>query len=69
MTVSPASRRSDREERGILGHVVTEASEQTELLLQLVFLPERQTVKILDGHPKNAEELLLREVSLQAGEV
>lgn len=60
---SPAARTPP----GILGREVAEASEQTELFLQLVLLPEGQAVKVLDGHPEDAEELLLGQMSLQAG--
>lgn len=54
-----------QEEQGIVGDAVPAASEKTDFLLQGVPLPEREEVELLDGHPENTEELLLREVSLQ----
>lgn len=41
-----------------------ELSEEADFLLQLISLPHRQKVKVLNGHSKNAEELLFRKVSL-----
>lgn len=55
-----------REEQGLLGRVVPGRSEETDFLLQLVPLPEGQAVKVLDGHPEDAEELVLGQMSLQA---
>lgn len=49
--------------------VVPATSEETDLLLQVVPLPEREAVELLDGHPENAVELLLGEMSLQSGSV
>ncbi len=54
-----------QEEQGIVGDAVQAASEETDFPLQVVSLPNRKLVKLLDGHPKNTEELLLREVPLQ----
>ncbi len=51
-----------------MGHAVPAASEETDFLLQVVPLPERKVVELLDGHPENTEKLLLREVSLQGRE-
>lgn len=48
--------------RGTLGRA---ASEETDLFFQVVPLPEGEAIELLDGHPENAEELLLREVPLQ----
>lgn len=48
-----------------MGDAVPPASEETEFLLKVVPLPQREAVELLDGHPENTEELLLREVSLQ----
>lgn len=41
-----------------------ELSEEADFLLQLISLPHGQKVKVLNGHSKNAEELLFRKVSL-----
>ena len=56
-----------RKSRGIVGDAVPVASEETHPLLQVVSLPDGETVELLDGHPENTEELLLREVSLRGG--
>lgn len=47
------------------GTVRRAASEETDPFFQVVPLPEGEAIKLLDGHPENAEELLLREVPLQ----
>lgn len=57
-----------REEQGIVGVAVPAASEEAHLLLQVVPLPERQGVELLDGHPEDTEELLLGQVSLEGGD-
>lgn len=41
-----------------------ELSEEADFLLQLISLPHREKVKVLNSHSKNAEELLFRKVSL-----
>lgn len=41
-----------------------ELSEEADFLLQLISLPHRQKVKVLNGHSKNAEELLFGKMSL-----
>lgn len=38
-----------QEEHGIVGHAVPAASEETDFLLQVVPLPEREVVELLDG--------------------
>lgn len=53
-------------EQGIVGDAVQ--SEETDFLLQVVSLPDREAVEVLDGHPEDAEELLLREVPLPGRE-
>lgn len=55
-----------QEEQGIVGDAVQ--SEETDFLLQVVSLPDREEVEVLDGHPEDTEELLLREVSLPGRE-
>lgn len=57
-----------QEEQGIVGGGVPAASEETDFLLQVVSLPDREAVEVLDGHPENAEELHLREVPLPGRE-
>lgn len=47
------------------GTVRRAASEETDPFFQVVPLPEGEAIELLDGHPENAEELLLREVPLQ----
>lgn len=54
-----------QEEQGVVGDGVPAASEEEDLLLQVVPLPQREAVELLDGHPENTKELLLRQVSLQ----
>lgn len=58
-----------QEEQGIVGDEVPAASEEADFLLQVVSLPNREAVKLLDRHPENTEELLLRQVPLQPGSV
>lgn len=55
-----------QEEQGIVGDAVQ--SEETDFLLQVVSLPDRQAVEVVDGHPEDAEELLLRQVHLPGRE-
>lgn len=57
------------EVQGIVEDVVPMVSEETDLLLQVVPLPQGELVELLNGHPENTEELLLREVFLQSGPV
>lgn len=47
------------------GTVRRAASEETDLFFQVIPLPEGEAIELLDGHPENTEELLLREVPLQ----
>lgn len=56
-----------QEEQGIVGDAVVRGrvSEETDLLLQVVSLPHRKPTELLEGHPKDAEELPLRQVSLR----
>lgn len=51
-----------------VGVAVVSASEETELLLEVVPLPQRQPVKLLDRHTEDAEELLLGQVPLEGQE-
>lgn len=51
-----------------MGAAAPATSEETDFLLQFVSLPDGEVVELLDGHPENTEELLLREVSLQGRE-